>query len=300
MFRLGQRFLKWSSYKIKHELTTLLLLLVFFGENTMSSISLNPEALDKFKSRINYSLVKQELPTDRKRVSVNWEEMLASINVDDEEWMVEDQSVSLLFPFHAERNALFEKGESDIDIDVHLFSDHSNLEVLEEALIILSRTSMTEINMDYDKNGPCDVYFHGESVEGADERAICVFRNVILEVNASSPGIDIRPVVETFCKKMHKGLIDSNEVEKINITSTISAESVSIEQEFFIKIDLPKDKSYHIKLHQDFNGGLELLNTENNRFNFQTKKRGSHNINISVLDPNTLISSTISFSINVD
>ena len=157
---------------------------------------------------------------------------------------------------------------------MHVFSKHSNVDVLEEALIILSRSSMTDINVDYDTSGPCDVYFHEQStIEEGHARAVCVYRNVILEVNVSAGDIDVRSIVESLYMKMKEALVDSREVKRIEIAHKLSSDLVAIEQEFDIELDLPDNNPYTIKLHRDFSGNLELVNIAGNKFTFRAKNK---------------------------
>lgn len=266
----------------------------------MSSTSINLEALSKFKSRINYPLIQKRLPNDRKRVLLDWWKHLDSIVVDGEAWIAEDKNVSILFPYQSEINALFEKGENDIDIDVHLFGNHSNNDVLDEALIILSRTSMYDINAEYDTSGPCDVYLYEQSITGLGRtRAICVFRNVIIEINSSLDNLKVRRIVESFYMKMNEALVEVSEIKGIDVKCIIPSRSVYVEQEFYIEIVLPNEETYKIKLHQDFNDNIELIKIAGNKFYFRAQKQGLHNISFSVMDQKSLVSSTVNASIAV-
>jgi hypothetical protein len=204
-------------------------------------------------------------------------------------------------PFHAETSLSYEKDDARINMKVHLFSDLSNTDVLDEALEIMSRTTMMDINKVFDKNGPCDVFFYSTPYNESNviSRAICVFRNVIVEVETYSKYIDVRPVLEFLYKKMKPALVDITEFKPVVTSCTVSSEVVSIGGDFFIDIVLPKDRLYQVELHRNYHNKLKVLDKKNNRFTFKALQQGTHIISISVLDPKTLLSTNIQKSITV-
>ncbi len=125
----------------------------------MASFIANPEAVNRFKHKINYAAITAKLPQDKLGVYLDWEDTLSHLFM-DESWEVEDINTSMSAPFHAETSLSYEKDDARINLKVHLFSDFSNTDVLDEALEIMSRTTMMDINKIFDKNGPCDVFFY--------------------------------------------------------------------------------------------------------------------------------------------
>ncbi len=266
----------------------------------MPSISQDLGTLGRFKNKINYPAITSKLPQDGLGVYLDWDNLLTSINIDGKSWIVEDTNTSITFPFHAKTNVTYEKDGASIYLYVHLYTSLTSKEVLDEALDMLSLTSMEDINMEYDKNGPCDVYFYSpKDVDNRIQKATCVFRNVIVQVDTYSKDIDVRPVLEILYKKMKPALVDITEFKPVVTSCTVSSEVVSIGKDFFIDIVLPKDRLYQVELHRNYHNKLKVLDKKNNRFTFKALQQGTHTISISVLDPKTLLSTNIQKSITV-
>ncbi len=268
----------------------------------MSSMVLNTEALERFKNKIDYSAVKNTLPLDKKLVHIDWKNVLNCIDVDaNESWMVVDRSISLFEQYHVESNTIYENenenenenDNGDIDIDVHVFSDLSNVEVLEEAMVILSRTSMMDINMEYDKNGPGNVYFFNDS------RAISIFRNVILDINISDDIADIRFVANSILEKIISGVTKPESINKFGITYSITPQAITINEEFTIQVYTPPDNSYQVKLLQVDDDLIEFINMNNHGFKFKANKRGQYKIIFAVIDNHFLSSEILEVVVNI-
>ncbi len=130
-------------------------------------------------------------------------------------------------------------------------------------------------------------------------RAICVFRNVIVEVETYSKVVDVRPVLESLHHTMKTSLVNITDFKPVITSCTVSSEVVSIGEDFFIDIVLPKDTLYQVELHRNYHNKLKVLDKKNNRFTFKALQQGVHIISISVLDPKTLVSTNIQKSITV-
>jgi hypothetical protein len=107
-------------------------------------------------------------------------------------------STTIGFPSHGETSLSYEKENVRINLTVHLFFNLSTKEVVDEALAILSRTSM----MDISNVKKCYVHF----------------RNVLIQVHTLSEGVDVRPVIKAFHSKMKTSIVDVSKVRP-SITS---------------------------------------------------------------------------------
>lgn len=258
----------------------------------MSSISLNPVALDIFKKEIDYPSIVSSLPKSNQRVMADWLILLKNIEkIEKQLWVLEDHSVSFVYPSHGEMNVVFEHKEAEVEIDVHVFSDLNNIEVLDEALVILSRTSMVSINMSYDKNGSCDVCFY------RDKSVLCVYRNVILEINTSDGIIDLAFFSKYIFNQMKNSLDGSS--QSMNIEYSMPKKIV-VNKDFYIDVKYSINGPYQIKVHNTYYDTLVLLNRTKDKFYYIANKSGTYKVNIGVMNANTLMSENISVSINVE
>jgi hypothetical protein len=273
--------------------------ILFIGIISMPSISQDLGTLGRFKNKINYPAITSKLPQDGLGVYLDWDNLLTSININGESSVAEYTSTTITHPFHAETNVRYEKDGAYINLEVHFYTGLTNKEVLDAALEMLSFTSMEDINMEYDKNGPCDVYFYSPNdIDNKIQNATCVFRNVIVRADTYSKYIDVRPVLEFLYKKMKPALVNITDFKPVIMSCTVSSEVVSIGEEFYIDV-ISKDESYIVELHLDFDEELDVLDIKKMRFNFKALQQGTHTISISVLDPKTLLSTNIQKSITV-
>ena len=267
----------------------------------MASFIANTEALNRFKQKINYTSIVSNLPNDRLGVYLDWESTLLALMADGSPWAPEDLSITIGFPSHGETSLSYENDDLRIDLNVHLFSDLSNTEVLDEALAIMSRTSMMDINMEYGESGPCDVYFYSPPIYDTNviTSAMCVFRNVLIQVDTLNEEVDVRPVLKVLHSKMEASLVDISEVKPTITSCKISANEVPVDQDFYVEFIVPVEKPNVVELHNDYGDGLEYLDEENLRFNFKAKLQGFHTITFSVLDTKTLYTINVSQTIKV-
>lgn len=281
---------------------TLSLLLIFIGKLSMASFIANPEALNRFKQKINYTSIIAKLPNDRLGVYLDWENTLLQLMADVPTWEVEDLSTTIGFPSHGETSLSYESDDVRIDLTVHLFSNSSTKEVVDEALAIMSRTSMMDILKEYDEDGPCDVNFYSPSISDTSvtTSAMCVFRNVLIQVDTLSEEVDVRPVIKALHSKMKASIVDVSEVRPFIISCKVSAEEVAVNQNLYVEFILPANKAYLVELLSGYGDNLEYLNEENLRFNFRAKQQGIHEISFSVLDPKTLYTIDVTRTIKVE
>jgi hypothetical protein len=61
----------------------LFLLLIFAGKLSMAYFIVNPEALNRFKHKINYTAIIAKLPQDKLGVYLDWEDTLSHLLIDD-------------------------------------------------------------------------------------------------------------------------------------------------------------------------------------------------------------------------
>jgi hypothetical protein len=104
-------------------------ILILVGQLSMASFIANPEAVNRFKHKINYTAIIAKLPEDGLGVYLDWEDTLKHLLSDEPSWEAEDRSTSITFPFHAKTRLSYENDDdARIDLEVHLFSDLSNTE----------------------------------------------------------------------------------------------------------------------------------------------------------------------------
>ncbi|MFK5950131.1 MAG: hypothetical protein QM500_15310 [Methylococcales bacterium] len=263
------------------------------------------EQLDRFKQRINYPAIVQHI-IDEKRVLMDWPKALNKIDVTSTSaWKSYNLSSSILSKNHAKFSDFFENGKQNITIKIHVFTGLTNKEVIEEAILLTGYTSMYDINMEYLENGPGDFYLYLDHWrEGTgDNNAICVYKNIIVEITTPEDGTDVRPVAKLLADLMSVSLIEKNEVPKITYKMLYSAQEVKTGETFWVDILFPSAKNpenYKINFQMDdLTKGLEHVKHEGSKYYLKASQAGSYQFEMWLMDKRTLITETVSFTVTV-
>jgi len=158
----------------------------------------NEQAVIRFKQRINYSAIVQHIE-DNGKVLMDWPRVLKKINISSASaWESYNLSSSIHNKNQAATSGFFENGKKKVRIEVRVFTGLSNQAVIEKAVLLTGYTSMLDTIMKYSKNGPGDFYLyseHGGELVG-DDSAICVFKNIIIEISTLENDVDVRLIVK--------------------------------------------------------------------------------------------------------
>ena len=261
------------------------------------------EMLGRFERRINYPAAIQHI-TNVNKVVMDWPQALKKITVSKESvWESYDNSIANLNVNHALIDGFIESGEQSIRIKIHVLTDVSNKAVVEEAMLLTTYTSMMDIEMEYLKDGPGDFYLYSEHLYyGAtgDRSAICVFRNVIVEISTTEDETDVRPVVKYLVDLMSNALVEKKEVPRIKISMQYSAQEVQTGETFWVDITVPSMDNYDIDFqYEPLPDGLEYVKNEGSRYYIKANRPGSYQFQMWILDKRTLLTENATFTVTV-
>lgn len=245
----------------------------------------NSQAVDVFKKKINYPKIITHISNDQKLL-LNWEQYIRQSDFGTgQSWQPISVSQWQEHRSMATLSVLMTHEQKNLDIQVQLVSNKGNAEAVEFAIESLGVTSHTDIMMDLDINGPCDVTLYGEPLPGiAGGSALCVLKNSILRITASEPGPDIRSVLTHFVQPLKKGYVDTPQAPIVPINlSTIKA--INVGDVFFLDANVTKDDKTSLIETSD---NIENLAEDEHRFTFKAISSGQASITIGVMNTKTL------------
>ncbi|MDX2505194.1 MAG: hypothetical protein QNL62_12070 [Gammaproteobacteria bacterium] len=271
----------------------------------MNNVFPDTEMLGRFERRINYPAIIQHI-TDENKVVMDWSQAFKKIMVSKESvWEGYNNSTSFLNTNHATISDYFESGKKNITIEIHVLTDISNKVVVEQAMLLTTYTSMMDIEMEYLEDGPGDFYLYDKHVYGAtgDSDAICVFRNVIVEISTNDDQTDVRPIVKHFVDLMSNALVEKKDVPRIKFATQYSAQEIQAGETFWVDITMPptaKKRDYEITFQYDpLSDGLKYEKNEGSRYYIKTSKPGNYQFQIWIMDKRTLVTETADFAVTV-
>lgn len=263
------------------------------------------EMLGRFERRINYPSIIQHI-SDEEKVIMDWHQALKEIAVSkDSVWKSYDNSGGILKESHATISDFFENDDKSMKIKIHVFTDVSNKDVIGEAMLLTTYTSMMDIEIEYLKDGPGDFYIYNKHVnDGAgDSDAICVFRNVIIEISTTDDDTDVRPVVKQLVLQMTDALVKKNEVRRIKYSVLYSVQEVHKGEMFWVDIKIPspyKIEDYLISLQYDpLPNGLEYIKNKDSQYYIKAIESGNYQFQIWIMEESTRITETAIISVAV-
>ena len=270
------------------------------ADDPISSIGM----INNFKKKINYSEIKSKVVDDT-RVLINWPDSLREIIIQGESWRSFDNSIWIQGRGHAVISDYYESGSSIVNLKIHVFSNKSNGEVLDESIRLLSMTSSMNISYIHLKSSPDTFYLYVPHVinEVIHKKVKCVYKNVIIEASTSQEETDVKPVVEYLVSRMKKTLVDKSNYASINYKVSISPYNVRVAEPFTINIDYPdRDKSsyYKVSIQEDIlPDGFEYIDNTDNSYKLVTNNAGMFKIEVWILNINTLQSAVTFIEMNV-
>jgi len=191
-------------------------------------------------------------------------------------------------------------------VNVHVFTNVSNRFVIEEAVLLNGYTSMSDINMEYLKDGPGDFYLYSEhwSKEAGDGTAICVFKNIILEIDSNEEdAVDVRPIAKRLVDLMSNSLVKNNEIPEISYKILQSAQEVKTGDSFWIDVQFASKEetdNYEFTLRgSSLPEGLKYVEKDESRYYLKAIQSGTYQFDMWVMDRRTLIVSAATFQIIV-
>lgn len=269
--------------------------------------NLMPEVgmLDRFKQNINYPEIISDVSNDQKIVA-DWPEIFKGIKLSDKSvWQSYDHSLGILKKNHATISDFMESGDKNVNVKIHVLSDTSNKDVIEEALLMTSYTSMMDINMEYMNDGPGDFYLHYKHQYGTtgDSSAISVFKNVIIDISTTEEDTDVRPIVHSLIEVLSKSLVATKDTPKIKFKTLYSSQEIKTGDSFWVEVTVPesaKSNNYDIDLQDDpLPDGIEYVKNTGGKYYFKADKPGVYNFQLFIMDERTLITENAKYSVVV-
>lgn len=282
-----------------------ILFVLIAGVIVVNNVMPDTEMLGRFEQRINYPAIVQHI-SDEEKVVMDWPQALKEITVSKESvWKSYNNSGGILNINHATISDFFESGDKSIRIKIHVLTDVSNKAVVQEAMLLTTYTSMMDIEMEYLKDGPGDFYLYDKHIYGGtgDSDAICVFRNVIIEISTTDDDTDVRPVVKHLVALMTDALVVKKEVPRIKFDVQYSAKEVQAGETFWADITMPstnKVDGYLINFqYEPLPDGLEYVKNEGSRYYIKASKPGNYQFQIWIMDNRTRLTETAVFRVTV-
>jgi len=245
----------------------------------------NEEAVIRFKQRINYPAIVQHIE-DSEKVLMDWPRVLEKIKIS-----------SVTSKNHSKISDFFE--------NMHVFTNVSNRFVIEEAVLLNGYNSMSDINMEYLRDGPGDFYLYSENWQKktGDGSAICVFKNIILEIDSSEDDVNVRPVAKFLVNLMSNSLVKNNEIPGISYNILQSAQEVKAGDTFWVDIQFPSGNypdDYDVDLlTTPIPEGLKYVKNDESKYFLKASQPGTYQFEMWVMDRRTLITNTATFEVIV-
>jgi len=188
---------------------------------------------------------------------------------------------------------------------VRVFTGSSNQAVIEKAVLLNGYTSMSDINMEYLKDGPGDFYLYSEHwQEGTgDGSAVCVLKNIVLEINTTDDNVDVRPVAKLLVDLMSNSLVKNNKIPEINYKILQSAQEVKTGDTFWVDVQFASKEeidNYEFTLRgSSLPEGLKYVEKDESKYYLKAIQSGAYQFDMWVMDRRTLIVSAATFQVIV-
>ena len=270
-----------------------------------TSLTLNPGALERFKQRINYPAIVQPI-TDDAKVIIDWPQLFKAIQLPDGAiWKSYVNSSGIQNAKQGSISDFFEHDEKTIHITVDVYTHTSNSQVIEQAMLQSSFTSMPDIALDYDQHGPGDFYLYRTYTTDhlGDRRAIGVYQNVILNISQSGGEVDVRPIAAQLVNLMSQAVVPTANVPNIAHTLVFSAQKIRPGETFWVEIAFPApatSQDYQIKLQTTpLPDGLEYIDLNAGKYYLKANKPGVYQFQIWLMDKRTLLTTPAEIMLNI-
>lgn len=263
----------------------------------------NYMVLDAFKKEIDYPGIVSKVD-ESKKVLANWKDIVRFVPKDGVKWESHNNVIGMTGAGEGRISDYFIHKDKNISFNIYVLNGKTNREVLDRALILGSNVSMNQVPYKYLVNGPGDFYFYNGQVGpgGLDRDAVCVYKNVIIEISTVSNDVDVRDVVAYLVGEAEKHLISPNEIPALVYTKVQSSEKVKSGDNFTIglKVSEANRKKYQVEPSLGFPGeGIESLSVADGQFELKAQDPGAYDLRLWVMDTENLYAEEVSFSIQV-
>lgn len=256
----------------------------------------DPAALDEFKTAINYSQLKADLPK-RPDIFIDWHEGFGSLTVEGEEWVrMKDTSPSIVGDYHALLSTHYVKDDVYISVKAHVFSQGNQQSVFDYMLTLMASTSLPEVPYSLIPAGPGDIYFASPQLtsSGADEAGYILLSNIILVVETADTSLNIRPFSRELVNKVAKKIEDAGRYSPPKFSAAPERSSVEVEDTFSIKYQSRHLSKLVTALGQEsINDKFEVIVKDKDHVELKALAPGEHQIPIFYMDVDTLYSNCI-------
>ena len=270
-----------------------------------TNLTPNPGALERFKQRINYPAIVQPI-TDDAKVIMDWPQLFKAIQLPDGvTWKSYVNSSGIQNARQGSISDFFEHGEETIHITVDVYTHTSNPQVIEQAMLQSSFTSMPDIVAEYDQHGPGDFYLNYPHITDnlGDHSAIGVYQNVILNISPSEGEVDVRPIAAQLVNLMSQAVVPTETVPNIAHTLVFSAPKIRAGETFWVEIAFPAPatpQDYQIQLQTTpLPEGLEYVDSNNGKYYLKANKPGVYQFQIWLMDKRTLLTTPAEIMLNI-
>ena len=270
-----------------------------------TNLTPNPGALERFKQRINYPAIVQPI-TDDAKVVIDWPQLFQAMPFPDGTiWKSYVNSSGIQNARQGGISGYVEHGEETLRITVDVYTHTSNSQVIEQAMLQSSFTSMLDIALDYDQHGPGDFYLYRTYTTDhlGDRRAICVYQNVILNISQSGGEIDVRPIAAQLVNLMSQAVVPTETVPNIAYTPLFSAQKIRPGETFWVEIAFPAPatpQDYQIQLQTTpLPDGLEYIDLNAGKYYLKANKPGVYQFQIWLMDKRTLLTTPAEIMLSI-
>ncbi|WP_444995720.1 hypothetical protein [Aliikangiella sp. IMCC44359] len=257
----------------------------------------NQETLNRFKSKIDYAVLTQSLKT-QSPIFANWQNNINTLSVNNEVWRrIAKNPPSIFKEHHAGIEVVFEKGEHQITVMMHILTQQSIQTIFDFMLEMMASTSMLDIPYQYAPDGPGDYYFgHGIHSSTGEQSAYSLYSNIIIVAN-SIHEIDVRPVVSEMIKIIKNESIRSHGYKPVALTCSLSSQKISVGNTF--KIYLSQNQMDTDIDIENIKNLFELIEYKQQEIELKALTPGKHVIPVRFMDTNTLYSNVLNVEVTV-
>ena len=270
-----------------------------------TNLTPNPGALERFKQRINYPAIVQSI-TDDAKVVMDWPQLFKAIQLPDGvTWKSYVNSSGIQDARQGAISGRLEHGEKTVRIIVDVYTHTSNPQVIEQAMLKSSFTSMFDIVAEYDQHGPGDFYLNYPHITDnlGDHSAIGVYKNVIVDITETDDETDVRPIAVQLVNLMSQAVVPTETVPNIAYTPLFSAQKIRPGETFWVEIAFPApatSQDYQIKLQTTpLPDGLEYIDLNAGKYYLKANKPGVYQFQIWLMDKRTLLTTPAEIMLNI-
>ncbi len=263
----------------------------------------NYMVLDAFKKEIDYPSIVSKVD-ESKKVLANWKDIVRFVPKDGVKWESHNNVIGITGTGEGRISDYFIYKDKNISFNIYVLNGKTNREALDRALLLGSNVSLNQVPYKYLEKGPGDFYFHNQQAGpgGIDRDAVCVYKNIIIEISTVSNNIDVRDVVAYLVGEAEKHLIGPNEIPALVYTKSQSSNKIKPGDSFTIGLKIPEANriKYQVEPSLGFPGeGIEYLSDVDGQFELKAHDPGAYDLRLWIMDSDNLYAEEASFSIQV-